>query len=68
MTENEKNNYFQQEGLVLESFPTNSEVKDECGEINELNQCDYDKVKQYSIYFVLLITIIITISRVNTST
>ena len=52
MTEKETDTFFQQEGFVLQSFPTNSEVKDECGEINEVNQCDYDKVKQNSIYFV----------------
>ena len=26
-------------------FPANSEVEDECGEMTDFDQCDYDKVK-----------------------
>ena len=36
------------EGKPTEYFPANSEVEDECAEMDVLNQCDYEKVKPKS--------------------
>ena len=86
MTEKEDKYSFHKEGVTLvniilklicliegnptDYFPANCLVKDECGEMTEQNQCDYDKVKHKDLQYILNSIFIfkISISRVNTST